>query len=263
MDFMHSAHILALLFSLMRIGFHTANDFIGLLLLVDFVATVFQFKMSSSDNYGLPKYFGKSFPHEDDVPRFDQGIRDHTSLPQPPPIVLPNPRVHRIEKFNITQSLLASKHEDVRSVCAHVLEMKSHIDRLGMLGVIVSRKLVVDLVLQSLAKSYSELVKDYYMTDHDVTLIDLAYLLIVAESAMIWCTGQENLFERSIFQSSMDINNGNIRSPKKSSLPNGKGPATVKSFDQMVKRKAKSEIVPCTILKESFCFYCQEKGHWM
>ncbi|KAL7612710.1 hypothetical protein Lser_V15G06118 [Lactuca serriola] len=61
----------------------------------------------------------------------------------------------------------------------------------------------------------------------------------------------------------MDIDNGNIGSPEKLSLPNGNGSAMVKLFDQMVKRKAKSEIVPCNIPKESVCFYCQEKGHWL
>ena len=45
----------------------------------------------------------------------------------------------------------------------------------------------------------------------------------------------------------MDINNGYIGSPKKLSLPNGKGLTIVNLVDQMVKRKAKSEIVSCTI----------------
>ena len=48
--------------------------------------------MSKYDNYGLPKSRGTSIPHEDDIPRFDQGTRDHTSLPPPPPIILPNPQ---------------------------------------------------------------------------------------------------------------------------------------------------------------------------
>ena len=118
-------------------------------------------------------------------------------------------------------------------MCAHVLEMKSHIDKLGMLGVILSRKLDVDLVLQSLPKSYIKFVKDYYMIDHNVTLIDLTYLLIVAESEMIWRTGNANLIGISTSQTSMDIDIGNIRSPEKISLPKGKG-------------KAKYEIVLCS-----------------
>ena len=61
----------------------------------------------------------------------------------------------------------------------------------------------------------------------------------------------------------MDIDNDDIGYPVKHSLPNGKGSAIVNSVDQMVKRKAKSVIVPCTIIKGSICLYCQRKGHWL
>ena len=80
--------------------------------------------MSRSDNYCLPESVGKGFLYEDDIPQY------HTSLPPPPPIILPDPHVRRLEKFKVTQALLVSKHEDGRSICAHVLEMKSHIDKL-------------------------------------------------------------------------------------------------------------------------------------
>ncbi|KAL7608013.1 hypothetical protein Lser_V15G11051 [Lactuca serriola] len=176
--------------------------------------------MSSSDNYGLPNHFGKSFPYEDDIPRVDRGERSipsscigGTSLPPPPPVILLHPRVHRLEKFKVTQALLASKHQDGKSVYDHVLEMKSQVDRLGMLGVVFPRKLAIDLVLQSLPKSYSQFVKDYYMKYHDMTLIDLTYLLIVVEASMLWHSGQANFSRRSISQTSMDIENRNTGSP--------------------------------------------------
>nr|KAJ0200873.1 hypothetical protein LSAT_V11C600322980 [Lactuca sativa] len=89
------------------------------------------------------------------------------------------------------------------------------------------------------------------MTDHDITLNDLTYLLDAAKSTMIWSTRKVNLIGRLTSQTSMDIDNGNIGNPEKLSLPNGKGSATVNSVDQMVKRKAKFEIVPCTIPKDS------------
>ena len=141
--------------------------------------------MSKSNNYGLSESVGKSFPLEDDVSRLDGGNGNHSSLPPPLPIILHNPRVRRLEKFKVTQALLAKRHKDGKSFCAHVLDMKLHIDRLGMLGVDVSRKLVVDLVLQSLPESYSEFIREYYVMNHDVTLINLTYLLIAAESTMI------------------------------------------------------------------------------
>ena len=204
--------------------------------------------MSKFDNYGLPKSRGTSFPHEDDIPRFDRGTRDHASLPPPPPIILPNPQVRRLEKFKITQALLASKHKEGKSVCAHVLGMKSHIDRLRMLGSVVCEEMAVDWVLQSLPNSYSEFVREYYMMNHDVTLIDLTYMLIAAESAMVWRNRKAKLIGESAFKTSMDIDNGNERH------------AMIEKFDH--KRKAMSEVVPCPVPKESICFYCQEKGHW-
>ncbi|KAL7619303.1 hypothetical protein Lser_V15G03935 [Lactuca serriola] len=109
-----------------------------------------------------------------------------------------------------------------------------------MLGVEISGDLVVDWVLQSLPKSYSEFVREYYMMDHDLTLIDLTYLLITTESAMIWRAGQANLSGESNSQTLMDIENGDIGGPK----------------------KVNYEIVPCAIPKESICFYYQKKGLW-
>ncbi|KAL7617480.1 hypothetical protein Lser_V15G03160 [Lactuca serriola] len=136
--------------------------------------------LSKSDNYGLPESVGKGFPLEDHVPQLDCGNGNHALLPPPPPIILPDPHVRRLEKFKVTQALLEKIHEDGKSVCAHVLDMKLLIDRLGMLGVDVSRKLAVDLVVQTLPESYG----------------------------MIWRTGRINLSSKSISQHFMG--NGNI-----------------------------------------------------
>ena len=79
-------------------------------------------------------------------------------------------------------------------MCAHVLKLNKYINRLGMLGVVFPRKLAVDLVLQSLPESYSQFVKNYYMTGNNVTLIDLTYLLIASKAEMLKCNSQENMF---------------------------------------------------------------------
>ena len=71
------------------------------------------------------------------------------------------------------------KHEDGKLVCAHVLEMKSHIDRLIMLGVSFPDELAVNWVLQSLPESYDEFKRKYYMMDHDDNLIDLTCSLLL------------------------------------------------------------------------------------
>lgn len=76
------------------------------------------------------------------------------------------------------------------------------------------------------------------MMDHDVTLIDLTYLLIVVQSAMIWRASQANLFGESNSQTAMDT--GNIGSLE----------------------RTKSMIVKCVVPKDSISFYFQDKGHW-
>ena len=85
--------------------------------------------------------------------------------------------------------------------------------------------------------SYSEFVREYYMMNCNVTLIDLTYMLIAAESAMVWRNRKAKLIGESAFKTSMDIDNGNERH------------AMIEKFDH--KRKAMSEVVPCHVPKES------------
>ena len=165
----------------------------------------------SESNRGLPESHGKGFPAQSESLLHNEGERSIpalwtslVSLPPPPPVVLPNPQDRRIEKFKITQALLAMKHEDGKSVCAHVLGMKSHIDRLTMLGASFPKKLAVDWVLQSLPKSYDKFIREYYMMDLDATLIDLTYMLIAAESEMIWRSNGAYLSDNSTNHASVD-----------------------------------------------------------
>ncbi|KAL7618541.1 hypothetical protein Lser_V15G01506 [Lactuca serriola] len=163
-----------------------------------------------------------------------------STLPPPPPVTLPKSCFLQVEKYEITQALLACKHQDGKFVCVHVLEMKSYIDRLDMLGVVFPKDLAIELVLVSLPESYSRFIKDYYMSDHDITLIDLTHMLIVVEAEMLKSTIQAKVFEGSV--SKISIDNSDNGGPEHISLPNGKGWAKVKQFDRMVKRKVSYEI---------------------
>ncbi|KAL7595910.1 hypothetical protein Lser_V15G28947 [Lactuca serriola] len=179
--------------------------------------------MSSSDSNGLLRSSGNVFPSEEDLPHVNEGER-----------MLPS-----------SSNGGTGNHASPNFPPPPPLE------------------LAIDLVLRSLPESYCQFIKDYYMRDDDMTLIDLTYMLIVVEVEMIKSTSQEKMFEGSVSKISMNIDNGNIVSPEKVSLPNGKGSAKVKPFDHMVKRKTNYEIVPCANPKSSMCFYCQLKGHWM
>ncbi|XP_052621193.1 uncharacterized protein LOC111898715 [Lactuca sativa] len=157
-------------------------------------------------NRGIPESQGKSVPNESES--LIQSERSMwtslISLPPLPPVVLPNPDNRRFERFKITESLLEMEHQDGKSVCAHILGMKSHIDTLIMLGVSISNKLVVDWVLQSLPESYDKFIREYHMMKLDATLIDLTYMLIAAESEMIWRSNGAYLSANSTNHASMD-----------------------------------------------------------
>lgn len=169
--------------------------------------------MSSHGNNGLPRFLGSGFPlpSEDDFPHSDQGESmfpfssndgngGHVSstFPHLPPVTLPKSCFLQVEKYEITQALLASKHQDGKYVCMHFLEMKLYIDKLDMLGVVFLMELDIDLALLSLPKSYSQLFKDYYMSDHDVTLIDLTHMLIVVEAEMFKSTMKQKCLNDQI-----------------------------------------------------------------
>ena len=139
--------------------------------------------MSSSDNNGLPRSSGNVFPlSEDDLPYFDQGERmfpsssnggtQHHASPTLPPPTMTLP-MSRVERYKTVQAILASRHQDGNFVCAHVLEMKSYINKLDMMGVVFPREQEIDLVLFSLTESYSQFIEVFYMRYHDVTLINL------------------------------------------------------------------------------------------
>ena len=93
-----------------------------------------------------------------------------------------------------------------------------------------------------------------------MTLIDLTHLLIAAESEMIWCNSQANMDGRSISQTSMDMDNGNIGSLEKLSLPNGKGSALVNPVDRKVKRKSKSGIACVPFPKSLYVLNVKKRG---
>ena len=157
-------------------------------------------------NRGIPESQGKSVPNESES--LIQSERSMwtslISLPPLPPVVLPSPNDRRLERFKITESLLEMEHQDGKPVCAHILGMKSHIDRLIMLGASISNKLAVDWVLQSLPESYDKFIREYHMMKLDATLIDLTYMLIAAESEMIWRSKGAYLSDKSTNHASVD-----------------------------------------------------------
>ena len=100
----------------------------------------------SDSNRGLPESQGKGVHVESESLFQSEGSMwtSLISLPPSHPVVLPDPQDRRFERFKITEALLAMEHEDGKPMCAHVLGMKSHIDRLIMLGASFPNKVAVD-----------------------------------------------------------------------------------------------------------------------
>mgnify|MGYP001545374961 CR=1 FL=1 len=94
----------------------------------------------------------------------------------------------QVESYETTQPLLACKHQDGDYVYTHVLKMKSYIDKLQRVGVVFLKEQAKYLVLLSLPKLYDQFIKNLHMTNLDVTLTDLTYMLITAEAEMIEST---------------------------------------------------------------------------
>ncbi|KAL7596991.1 hypothetical protein Lser_V15G30707 [Lactuca serriola] len=130
--------------------------------------------MSSQDNYGLPSSFGNNFhlSSEDDLPLSNQcenvisssengGTGHHASPTFPPPMTHPTSRFSGVERYETTQALLTCKHKDENSVCAHVLEMKSYIDKLDRMGVVFPWKQAIDLVLLDLVSKLITIIGIY------------------------------------------------------------------------------------------------------
>ena len=94
--------------------------------------------MSSQDKNGFLNSFRNGFPipSEDDLPHSDQGesmfpcssnggngCHASPNLPPPPPqVTLPTSRFPQVKRYEITQALLAHKHQDGNFICARILK---------------------------------------------------------------------------------------------------------------------------------------------
>ncbi|KAL7593212.1 hypothetical protein Lser_V15G34742 [Lactuca serriola] len=183
--------------------------------------------MSSQDNNGLHISSGNDFPFEGVLRHVDQGER---MFPFSSNGGTGN---HVSLTFPSSPPVILPKPHFLQAEKYKVTQplVASKQQRLGMLGIVFPREMAIDLIATKV-----EILKS---------------------------TNQENMFEGSVSQVSMDVKNGNVGSPEKISLSNGMGSAKVKLFDHMVKRKAKPGMVPCAIPENSICFYCQLKGHWI
>ena len=90
----------------------------------------------------------------------------------------------RSERYEISKLLFQSKMAEGSSAVDHALKLLGYIERLGSLGFAMDHELSIDLILQSLPKSYSQFVLNFQMNKIEVTIPELINMLKTAEPSI-------------------------------------------------------------------------------
>ena len=133
------------------------------------------------------------------------------------------------------------------SVREHCLTMISNLNTLEVLGVNIDGESQVDMILQSLPKSYKEFRLNYNMNKKIYSLSKLMNELVAAEGILGTSSVDANMAETS---TSQPKSKGKVKKKKKKDFTKQKG----KQIALRAANKGKK-------LKEK-CFHCGEKGHW-
>ncbi|KAI3718325.1 hypothetical protein L6452_19190 [Arctium lappa] len=88
------------------------------------------------------------------------------------------------ERFDTIKALCACKMTERSSVSTHILKMKGYFDQLTRLGFPLGQELEIDMVLNSLPKTYKQFIKGYNMKGLNKTLTKLYNLLKTTEKDM-------------------------------------------------------------------------------
>ncbi|XP_071694520.1 uncharacterized protein [Rutidosis leptorrhynchoides] len=166
----------------------------------------------------------------------------------------------RQQRFETVRALHACKMAEGTSVSSYILKMKSYIDQLERLGSSIGPELAIDLILNSLPKSYDQFVLNYNMNNLEKSISELHLMLKTAEKNIPSKTSEVLM-----------IHEGKIKKPHEMSLrvttPQAKGKGKGKPKSQgnykgkkfvpkdYVKKKEKPA-------KDATCFHCGEIGHW-
>ncbi|XP_071694735.1 uncharacterized protein [Rutidosis leptorrhynchoides] len=87
----------------------------------------------------------------------------------------------RQQRFETVRALHACKMTEGTSVSSYVLKMKSYIDQLERLGSSIGPELAIDLILNSLPKSYDQFVLNYNMNNLEKSISELHLMLKTTE----------------------------------------------------------------------------------
>ncbi|KAI3708868.1 hypothetical protein L2E82_38397 [Cichorium intybus] len=160
----------------------------------------------------------------------------------------------RTERFETVRAFHACKMEDGQTVSSYVLKMKSHIDHLARLGVVMPEELATDMILNSLTKSFDPFVMNYNMNGLNKTIPELHGMLITAEKNLPKKTTQVLMIKEGGTKRTRPEHPTNSKGKGKAKVVKGKGKKVVQP-SRPPKKKAK-------VAKEDACFECGKVGHW-
>ncbi|KAI3738553.1 hypothetical protein L2E82_28589 [Cichorium intybus] len=158
------------------------------------------------------------------------------------------------ERFETVRAFHTCKMEDGQSVSSYVLKMKSHIDHLARLGVVMPDVLATDMILNSLTKSFDPFVMNYNMNGLNKTIPELHGMLITGEKNLLKKTTQVLMIKEGGTKRTRPEHPNNSKGKGKAKVVKGKGKKFVQS-SRPPKKKAK-------VAKEDACFECGKVGHW-
>ena len=127
------------------------------------------------------------------------------------------------------------------SVSGHVLKIIGHIEKLANLGFIMDHEKGHDLILQSLAKDFSNFIMQFHLSDKKTTLVELYNLIKQVEKDL------KPELKTSIMLTGTDLK---PRGPKKNK-GKAQAPDHLKPNGKVENKKGKGKY-----------FFCKKKGHW-
>jgi hypothetical protein len=150
----------------------------------------------------------------------------------------------RQERYLASKELFQARMIEGSSVREHGLKMIGLIEKLAHLNVVMDNELYMDLILQSLPRSFDNFVMNFNMHNMEVGLHELVNMLHTAESSLVK--------EKHVMLAPSSSKGRKAKGKKKKGKSSSKDKKPLKATPKVAKGK-----VP-----KGICFHCNKEGHW-
>ena len=156
----------------------------------------------------------------------------------------------RTARYEISKQLFCAKMKEGEDVGVHVISMIRAIEELESLDFTMDFHLQLDMIQQSLPKSFGQTIANFHMNKIECTLAELLNILVMAQKAI---QGNNKGKEVALITTSSGTKKkGNKKKKGKTRV--------VKPTSRIAKNKSKA-IIKEEQGKEKY-FYWQGEGHW-